>query len=78
MRGFGDSTLNSEPIKVWKLLPDSIAKPQPNYIPAPIRKDYEQACKIADLSPNASAVLARRCLQSMIRDFCNITENTLH
>ena len=72
------SNLNSEPIKVWKLLPDSIAKPQPDYIPIPIRKDYEEACKIANLSPNASAVLARRCLQSMIRDFCRIRENTLH
>ena len=78
-RAFKRSTLNSEqPIKVWKLLPDSIAKPQPDYIPAPIRKDYEEACKIANLSPNASAVLSRRCLQSMIRDFCKIKEKTLH
>ncbi len=30
------------------------------------------------LSPNASAVLARRCLQSMIRDFCKIKKRTLH
>lgn len=75
---YAESTLKSEPIKVWKLLPDSIAKPQPDYIPTPIRKDYEEACKIANLSPNASAVLARRCLQSMIRDFCDIKEKTLH
>ena len=65
-------------IEEWNLLPDSIAKPQPDYIPASIRKDYEEACKIAHLSPNASAVLARRCLQSMIRDFCNIEGKTLH
>ena len=65
------------PIKKWQLLPDSIAKPQPDYIPAPIRKDYEEACKIVNLSPNAGAVLARRCLQSMIRDFCKIKEKTL-
>ena len=56
-------------IQEWHLLPDSIAKPQPDYIPKAIKKDYEEVCKIAHLSPNASAVLARRCLQSMIRDF---------
>ena len=65
-------------IKSWPLLPDSIAKPQPGYIPEAIRKDYEEACKIAHLSPNASAVLARRCLQGMIRDFCGIKEKTLY
>ena len=72
------SILKSNPIKVWKLLPDSIAKPQPDYIPKFIRKDYEEACKIACLSPNASAVLARRCLESMIKDFCEIKENSLY
>ena len=65
-------------VQTWRLLPDSIAKPQPDYIPKAIKKDYEEACKIAHLSPNASAVLARRCLQSMIRDFCKIKKSTLH
>ena len=68
----------SEPIKTWLLLPDSIAKPQPDYIPLPIRKDYEEACKIAHLSPNASAVLSRRCLEGMIQDFCSIKESSLY
>ncbi len=65
-------------IQEWHLLPDSIAKPQPDYIPEFVKKDYEESCKIAHLSPNASAVLARRCLQSMIRDFCKIEKRTLH
>lgn len=65
-------------IKQWSLLPDSIAKPQPDYIPESIREDYEEACKIAHLSPKASAVLARRCLETMIKDFCKIREDTLH
>ena len=65
-------------IKEWSLLPDSVAKPQPNYIPEYIRKDYEEACKIAHLSPNASAVLSRRCLECMIEDFCKIKETTLY
>lgn len=70
--------LANQSIQSWRLLPDSIAKPQPDYIPESIRKDYEEACKIAHLSPNASAVLSRRCLQSMIRDFCKIKKKTLY
>ncbi len=65
------------PLQSWDLLPESTAKPQPDYIPEPIRQDYEEACKIRTLSPKASATLARRCLQGMIRDFCKIKEQTL-
>ena len=64
--------------KEWQLLPDSMAKPQPEYIPESIRQDYEEACKIESLSPKASATLARRCLQGMIRDFCGISDSSLH
>src|SRR5262249_8606925 len=32
---------------------------------------------IRDLSPKASAALARRCLQGMIRDFCKIQKKRL-
>ena len=63
--------------KEWQLLPDSMAKPQPEYIPESIRQDYEEACKIESLSPKASATLARRCLQGMIRDFCKISDSSL-
>ena len=66
------------PKKEWQLLPDSMAKPQPEYIPESIRQDYEEACKIESLSPKASATLARRCLQGMIRDFCKISDSSLH
>jgi Domain of unknown function (DUF4145) len=61
----------------WRLLPESSAKPQPDYIPAPIVEDYTEACRIRDLSPKASATLARRCLQGMIRDFCGISRARL-
>ena len=61
----------------WKLFPESSAKPQPDYIPKPIVENYNQACRIRDLSPNASAAMSRRCLQGMIRDFCEISERTL-
>lgn len=64
-------------LEVWHLLPSSSAKPQPDFIPEPIRQDYYEACKIKNDSPKASATLARRCLQGMIRDFCSITKGTL-
>ena len=68
---------SSSPLQSWNLLPESTAKPQPDYIPEPIRQDYEEACKIRILSPKASATLARRCLQGMIRDFCKISKAKL-
>ena len=65
-------------IESRRLRPESSAKPQPEYIPEQIRQDYYEACKIRDLSAKASATLARRCLQGMIRDFCNIKEKSLY
>ncbi|MCH7716406.1 MAG: DUF4145 domain-containing protein [Gemmatimonadetes bacterium] len=66
-----------ETIQKWDLLPESSAKPQPNYIPKAIRDDYYEACRIRDLSAKASATLARRCLQGMIHDFWSIEKPTL-
>ena len=37
-------------------------------VPAPIRADFEEAHAIRTLSPRASATLARRCMQAVIRD----------
>ncbi len=65
------------PRQSWTLLPPSSAKPQPEYVPEPIRDDYYEACSIRDLSPKASATIIRRCLQGMIRDFCGITKPKL-
>jgi hypothetical protein len=61
----------------WHLVPASEAKIYPEYIPKPVRDDYEEACLIRDLSPKASATLARRCLQGMIRDFHDISKGRL-
>lgn len=61
----------------WQLLPESNAKVLPNYVPQPIQDDYYEACRIRDLSPKASATLARRCLQGMIRDFHGISKARL-
>jgi hypothetical protein len=62
----------------WSLLPESNAKPQPDYIPEGIREDYTEACRIRELSPKASATLSRRCLQGMIRHFWNIQRPRLN
>ncbi len=59
------------------LRPQGTAKPQPEFIPEPLREDYYEACLIRDLSPKASATLIRRCLQGMIRDFAKIAKPTL-
>lgn len=64
-------------LMIQRLMPDSSAKPQPEFIPDPIREDYIEACRIRDLSPKASATLSRRCIQGMIRDFCSISKPTL-
>lgn len=61
----------------WQLRPSSNAKAFPEYIPKPILDDYSEACSIRDLSPKASATLARRCLQGIIRDYWGISKNRL-
>lgn len=68
---------SGERIQSWALLPESSAKPQPDFIPKALRDDYTEACRIRDLSPKASATLARRCLQGMIRHFCGISKARL-
>ena len=68
---------NSILLDSWQLRPKSGARPFPDYIPAPLLEDYEEACLIRDLSPKASATLSRRCLQGMIRNFYGVQERTL-
>ncbi len=66
-----------ERIDFWQLIPESSAKVLQDYIPIAIKADYTEACLIADKSPKASATLARRCLQGMIRDFHKVQKNRL-
>jgi hypothetical protein len=63
--------------QAWRLVPPSVAKVFPDYIPLAIRNDYAEACAIKELSPKASATLARRALQGMIRDFWKVTKPRL-
>lgn len=58
--------------QIFNLKPQGMAKQFPSYVPSAVIEDYEEACKIKDLSPKSSATLARRALQGMIRDFHNV------
>lgn len=73
----GNVQSGDPPTKSWNLIPSFSGRGMPEYVPADVRDEYEQACAIRDASPNASATLARRCLQAMIRDFWGIRENFL-
>lgn len=64
-------------INKWQLMPVSNAKKFPDYIPQQVLNDYEEACQIVSISPKASATLSRRCIQGMIRNFWNISRDTL-
>ena len=61
-----------------RVYPPRQGKPYPVGVPLPMLEDYNEAWAIVDLSPKSSATLARRCLQSMIRDFCGISLKNLH
>jgi len=74
LRGKGSKVLGCDTL----IRPQSLAKRYPEYIPKQIRADYEEACAILFLSPKASATLARRCLQGMIRDFWSISKGSLY
>jgi hypothetical protein len=63
--------------QTWNLVPPSNAKAFPAYVPMAVREDYEEACLIKGASPKASATLARRALQGMIRDFWGIKKARL-
>ncbi|MEN5216348.1 DUF4145 domain-containing protein [Pseudomonas pudica] len=73
----GHTHMDGVAMERWSLLPASSAIPFPQYVPLAIRQDYEEACKIVNLSAKASATLSRRCLQGMIRDFWNIKKGRL-
>lgn len=60
-----------------RILPPFASKPVPPCIPVQIAQDYQEACKICELSPKAAATLIRRCLQGMIRDFWGVNKKNL-
>lgn len=73
-----NALVNANTGRAFELKPDSNAKPQPSYIPHFLIEDYQEACRIKNLSPKASAALCRRCLQGMIRHYWSVNEKTLY
>ena len=73
----GAGVYEGGPLRHWSLIPASAALTFPDYVPTPVRDDYEEACLIRDLSPKASATLARRALQGMIRDYWKVSKARL-
>ena len=65
--------------KIWEkqVYPEKNVRNYPEYIPPSIRRDYKEANLISDISPRASAILSRRCLQGIIRDFWEVTPKHL-
>ena len=53
------------------------AQPLSAEVPDGVKEDYQEAFLIRDLSPKASATLARRALQGMVRDFWRVSKYTL-
>jgi len=70
-----EMTFDTPSRKIWEwifhesemLYPHGVFNHYPDYVPEPIRKDYEEAATISQLSPKASAALIRRALQGMIK-----------
>lgn len=60
------------------VLPRTSTRVRLDGIPAELAQDYEEACAVLDASPAASAALARRCLQGLIRERFGITEDKLY
>jgi len=77
LKSWGNSWATKELIASWRLVPESAARVLPGYIPSVIVSDYTEACLIVEKSPKASATLARRCLQGMIRDFHQVKKDKL-
>jgi hypothetical protein len=63
--------------QTWRLRPAADVRVFPDYIPRAILDDYREACLIRDASPKASATLARRALQGMLRDFWSVKAGRL-
>lgn len=58
--------------------PHGRARSDTRHVPAGILSDYKEACAVLELSPAASAALARRCLQGLIHEHFKIREARLH
>lgn len=68
--------LSSQSIISFRAYPRSGRVPPPG-VPAELLADYVEAASVLDLSPQASAALARRCLQAVLVNHVGATGGTL-
>jgi hypothetical protein len=61
-----------------QIYPEAPQKVVHSSVPDVLARDFIEAWNILHLSPKSSAVLARRCAQGAIRDFCKISKATLN
>lgn len=60
---------NQPPAAVSMVYPRSAQRPlAPSDVPADLAEDFNEAAKVLEDSPKASAALGRRCLQALLRD----------
>ena len=69
----------AKPVAYQQIFPkvEPVIMDVPDYVPSAIKNDYIEAVRIQTLSPKASATLARRCIQGIIRDFWGIVKSRL-
>lgn len=70
----GDNYDDKRSVNIY---PSSTAKQFGDVVPEIVRMDYEEAYDILNISPRASATLARRAIQEMIRDRFNASGKNL-
>jgi hypothetical protein len=63
----------------WKLIYPPIREQVDlsKYVPENLHRDFVAAQEVHESSPEASAMLSRRCLQRVIREYFNISKGTL-
>lgn len=62
----------------WVIYPRHVTRPLDALVTDPYRRDYLEAAAILDISPRASALLARRILEHLLEDFAGGTGNSLN
>jgi hypothetical protein len=86
-RAFGPSNVpRIDIVRRFRVHPtNTFRKPTPEEVPAHIKEDYEEACRVLPISQKASAALSRRCLQAILhregyaqRDLAKQIDNLLN
>lgn len=68
---------NREVVETYPSLPSIETRQLPSEVTSPYREDFEEAVRVFDISPKASAALSRRLLQRLIRDKGQVKHGSL-